>query len=268
MNILKKIAEFSDDGTPFVLATITKAAGSSPAKPGFRLAVSGRGQSWGTIGGGALEKTIIDEAIELLEGSRRLASAELREIDLSGIGMQCGGSVELLLEHFGGHKSFIIFGGGHLGRALSPILELLDYKVTVFDNRDDVRSMIDSENRTVIIANYSDISTASEALRASGGCFIATHGHEWDLTTLRQILKTAPELPYIGMIGSKVKVRTILKTLKSEGFELPPGLHTPVGLRIGGDTAAEIAISIAAEFIAVNNGKDAPHMRIGTDQLG
>jgi len=267
MDVLKKITELSDKGIPFVLATITKAGGSSPAKPGFRLAVSGRTAQWGTIGGGALEKTVIDEAIEILEGRKLLPAAEVRSLDLSEIGMQCGGNVELMIEYFGNRKSFILFGGGHIGRALAPIMEILDYSVTVYDNRDEVRSLINSTDRDVRIDDYGNISRVAELLSGSGGCFIATHGHEWDEAILRQVLTISPGLPYIGMIGSKVKVKTILKTLKSEGLALPPGLYTPVGLKIGGDTAAEIAISIAAEIVTVNNGRDARHMRLEADQI-
>jgi xanthine/CO dehydrogenase XdhC/CoxF family maturation factor len=131
-----------------------------------------------------------------------------------------------------------------------------------------VRNLIHTENRSIIIADYNDISPVAELLSGCEGCFIATHGHEWDKIVLSQILKTAPNLSYIGMIGSKVKVRTILTKLKADGFDFPEGLHTPVGLRIGGDTAAEIAVSIAAEIIAVKNGLKVPHMKINFDDAG
>ena len=262
MDIFKKIAELSEGEGPFILATITKVSGSSPAKVGFRLAVSAPGQFYGTIGGGTLEKLVIDEAIEILEGRSTLTSAEIREFDLKDLSMECGGRVELMLEQFGGRKSFTIFGGGHLGRALAPILELLGYEVIVYDNRSEVLPLIESEGRRVITSSYEDISSVSKLLSISDGCFIATHGHEWDETVLRQVLMTAPGLDYIGMIGSKVKVKTLLKTLQAEGLKLPESLYSPVGLKIGGDTAAEIAVSIAAEIIAVKNVKEAPHMRL------
>ncbi len=262
MDIIKKIAELSEGNAPFILATIIKTSGSSPAKPGFRLAVSGPGQFWGTVGGGAVEKKVIDEALEILEGKKTLTQAEVRKIDLSAIGMKCGGTVELLLEHFGGRRDFIVFGGGHLGRALSPILEQLGYDVTVFDNRDEVRHLLNSKNRSITISDYSDITPVAELLRRCEGCFIATHAHQWDKAVLRQVVETSPALPYIGMIGSKTKVRATLNSLQAEGIELPGGLYTPVGLALGGDSAAEIAVSVAAEIVSVKNGRELPHMKI------
>jgi len=244
-----------------MLATVISVDGSSPAKPGFRMVVASADESYGTIGGGAIEKIIIDEAVNTLAGSGSLPEPELRKLNLRALGMECGGQVELLLEYFGGRNDFLLFGGGHVGRALAPVLELLGYTVTVFDNRPEITSSIEAEGRKLIIADYNDISSAAKTLKSAEGCFIATHGHEWDQKVLKQVLETSAGLPYIGMIGSKTKVKAIKDSLKAEGLNIPPQLYSPVGLKIGGDTAAEIAVSVAAEIVAVKNNTDAAHMR-------
>ena len=267
MDIFKKITELSAEGKPVVLATVISASGSTPAKPGFRMAVAGINNLIGSIGGGALEKAFVDEALQILSGEERLTAPIIRTVDLSGLGMECGGKVEMMIEFFSGGREFFLFGGGHVGRALAPILEQLGYSVTIFDNRPEVKMLAASSGRAsgsrkVIIGDYNNISSIAEKISISGGCFIATHGHQWDKAVLAQIIKTAPGLPYIGLIGSKTKVKATLEQLIDEELNIPASLYSPVGLRIGGDSAAEIAVSIAAEIIAVNNGTEVPHMRL------
>lgn len=260
MDILKMASELSEAGKPFMLATVLSVSGSSPARPGFRMIVPPEGRIFGTIGGGALEKSIIDEAKKALAGAD-LPEPELKKIDLGMLNMECGGSVEIFIEYFGGRRDFILFGGGHVGQALARLLEQLDYSVTIFDNRPGIQAAAEAPGRGIIIADYSDISPAAELLRTSRGCFIATHGHEWDRKVLTQVIRTAPRLPYIGMIGSKRKVKASLDALKAEGIEIPANLYAPVGLKIGADSASEIALSVAAEITAVKNNMPVPHMR-------
>jgi xanthine dehydrogenase accessory factor len=176
MDIFTRMAELSECGGPFMLATVVSSKGSSPAKPGFRMIVESSGSSTGTIGGGAVEKLIIDEASAILSKSVIMPKPENRKLDLNSIGMECGGGIELFIEYFGGRKSFVLFGGGHVGQALAPILELLGYNLTIFDNRPVIEAFIASEKRNLIISDYNDISAVNEILRASGGCFIASHG--------------------------------------------------------------------------------------------
>ena len=78
---------------------------------------------------------------------------------------------------------------------------------------------------------------------------------------LKQVLEARPEYRYLGLIGSRSKIRSTVKRLEADGLKRPPFLYAPVGLAIGGSTPAEIAISIAAEVLAVRYGAAAPHMR-------
>jgi xanthine dehydrogenase accessory factor len=156
----------------------------------------------------------------------------------------------------------MLFGGGHIGRALTPILEALGFRVTVFDSRPEVLDLLGgNEERTIITGDYADIGSAVETLRSCEFCFIATHGHLHDFQVLKQVLQAKDEYRYVGLIGSRSKIRTTLEKLSAAGLRAPEYLYAPVGLKIGGDTAAEIAISIAAEVVAVVHGAEAAHMR-------
>ena len=77
---------------------------------------------------------------------------------------------------------------------------------------------------------------------------------------LRRLL-LGKKFKYIGLIGSKRKIQVTVKRLSDEGIEIPPYVYTPIGTRIGAVTAPEIAVSIAAEVVAVKNGYQADHMR-------
>ncbi|MQY77539.1 MAG: hypothetical protein GH155_07940, partial [Spirochaeta sp.] len=236
-----------------------KASPGTPGKEGFKLILTGEGELSGTVGGGALEKRAINEAKEVMRERKN----RLLEFDLEDEGMLCGGRVTLTLEFLEAGRGFVIFGGGHIGRALGPILESLAFRVTVFDNRPEVKEMLgEGPRREIIIGDYRDISTVLEKTIRDGFCFVATHGHNYDYDVVKQLLSTEQSFFYLGMIGSKKKVGTLFQRLQSEGIVLPDYLYAPVGLDLGGDTAAEIAVSIAAEVITIIRGKSGTHLRL------
>jgi len=258
MDILRKTVGLLESGEDLVLVTVIEAGTGTPGKPGFKMVVTGSEAIHGTVGGGALEARALEDARKALSSRQ----GGLISYDLADLGMICGGRASLLFEVLEARQSFVVFGGGHIGRALAPILESLGFRVTVYDPRPEVRQqMPDTQMRTLIQGDYSDLTPVGSILAASQFCFIATHGHEHDYAVLKQALEQRESYRYLGMIGSRSKVRATLRRLEAEGRQKPPFLYAPVGLAIGGDTPAEIAVSIAAEVVAVRSGAAAPHMR-------
>ncbi len=258
MDIFRKINELIESGKSGVVVTVTGAAGSSPGKTGFKLLLTEDGFHTGTVGGGAIEHLALEEAKKCL----RAGASKSMSVDLSEIDMECGGRTDLFFEYIKGVRNFTLFGGGHVGRALAEILHMLEYNVHVFDNRQEsIDQLSGLEGIHPVLGDYSDISPVSRTLTASDYCFIATHGHAFDYTVLKQVLETGKEFRYVGLIGSAKKVKVTLDKIAESGINVPDFVYSPVGLDIGGDSAAEIAVSIAAEVIAVNNGAMAPHMR-------
>ncbi len=258
MKIFEQCIHLLNAGKNLALVTVIRTSQSTPGKPGFKLILADDESLYGTVGGGALEHRAVEEAREVLkDGESRIVQYNLAEI-----GMKCGGEASLVIEYLQAGKRFILFGGGHVGRALAPILEALGFQVWVYDSREEVRTQIkESLRERVTIAAYNDISPIATELKQAGFCFIATHGHDFDYAVLKQILETSDHYDYVGLIGSRNKVRTTLKRLRSEGVEIPDYLFAPVGIDLGGDTAAEIAVSIAAEVIARTRGTKVRHMR-------
>jgi len=251
MNIYRTCAELLESGASLVMVTVLKASEGSPGKPGFKLLYAQDGRLFGTVGGGALELRAVEEAGRVLETRTNL----ILTLNLAQLGMVCGGEVSLVFEYLPAQKGFFLFGGGHVGRALVPILESLGFLVTVFDNREEIKAQL-------------DISPVLEQAAASGFCFIATHGHEHDYAVLRQLLAYSNRYRYIGLIGSKIKVKNTLERLRAEGMAAPGCLFAPVGIRLGGSTAAEIAVSVAAEVVALRHGVKADHLRLSEPEAG
>lgn len=261
--MIRQCSELLEAGRDVVMVTVIRATAGTPGKEGFKLLLTADGRQRGTVGGGALEHRAIEDA----QGLFATRQSRVAEYELSALGMSCGGRATLVFEYLAARRPFVLFGGGHVGRALAPMLEALGFAVTVFDDRPQVREALPEQpGRRVHIGSYGDISPALAALDGEGLCFIATHGHEHDYEVLRQLLRSGKPLRYIGLIGSRGKVRATLTRLGQEGLEAPDSLYAPVGLPIGGDTAAAIAVSVAAEVVALLAGAQVPHMRDTLDQ--
>ena len=145
--------------------------------------------------------------------------------------------------------SVYIFGGGHVGRALVPVLATVGFRVVMYDNREELAKKehypMASE---VIFGSFSDIS-GKVALTANDYAVVMTPGHQADYEILSQVLKSSAT--YIGCIGSRTKVAKTRERLKGDGYteEDIARVHAPIGLPILAETPEEIAISIAAEMI-------------------
>ena len=143
-----------------------------------------------------------------------------------------------------------LFGGGHVGAALVPVLRMAAFRVTVYDDRPETarrESFPDAEE--VICAGYGEVS-ARLAIGPWDYVVVMTHGHQGDYTVLEQALRTGAS--YIGCIGSRQKVAATRQRLLAAGFSEAEAdrIHSPIGLPIGAETPAEIAVSVAAEMIA------------------
>ena len=148
----------------------------------------------------------------------------------------------------------VIFGGGHVGRALVPALAAIDFDVVVVDDRPEVAA---AENfpaaSSVILGDFKDIS-ASVTLGRRDYVVVMTHGHAADEDVVAQAIEAHPL--YLGCMGSRNKRRVLEGVLASRGVSADEvaAVDLPIGLSIGAVTPAEIAVSIAAKMIEVRSG--------------
>lgn len=157
---------------------------------------------------------------------------------------------EYRVEHIKTEPHIVIFGAGHVSKALYESARLLSMEVTVIDERAETANKERFPQAEVICMPYDEFFSSSHSFFRPY-FVIMTHGHAYDSKALEWCL-TQPS-SYIGMIGSKGKVAATYQKMLDKGFtqsELD-FVHSPVGLKIGAVTPEEIAISILAEIISV-----------------
>jgi xanthine dehydrogenase accessory factor len=254
--LYERVAELIREGNRFVLATITEAKGSSPRGVGTKMVILGDGTTVETIGGGVLEQRVATDGLGCLAAGRsRTERYELRTEGERALGALCGGEVSVFFDVHVPQRTVLIVGAGHVGLALSRLAALLDYRVVVLDPRED---MVGEERFPDVDRRIcGDPARTAElvAIDESTHVVILTHSHVHDGEALRSVLDTPAAS--IGMIGSRKKVSTMLAALRDEGVpqERLDRVHAPIGLDIGAQTPAELALSIMAEIVADEYGR-------------
>jgi len=156
-------------------------------------------------------------------------------------------------ENISQQDTIYIIGGGHVGLALSKVMSLLDFFVILFDNRQNLQTMdLNEYADEKIVINYNDI---ENYIHEGDHSYIAivSHTHKTDMFTLQKVMNK--NFRYIGMMGSKSKVKSVMNELRQLGYneEKLKSIHSPIGININSETPEEIAISIAAEIIKIRN---------------
>ena len=160
-----------------------------------------------------------------------------------------GGSPSLYIEPLTRAETVYVFGGGHVSAALVPVLSQIGFSVCVYEEREDFCTKERFPDAVTRITGEYGCIASHIRINPCDYVIIMTRGHEGDFDVLYQALQT--DAAYIGMIGSRHKVALTNKRLLEKGIpesELSR-IHSPIGLSIGAETPAEIAISIAAELI-------------------
>lgn len=252
MNIFSDIAQLAAQGLSLVIATVVDARGSSPQKPGARIVVLADGSLRGTVGGGAIERQVVEAARALLadpEATTRLLETSLGK----DLGMSCGGTMTVFLEKLVAAERLLVFGAGHVGKALASFARQVGFLVTVADARE---ALLTEERFPGVERRVQDPREAARSLPADERCYacVMTHDHGLD-QELVELLAPRP-LRYLGVIGSRRKAERCRSQMEAKGFgpEVVARLRSPMGINIGGQAPEEIALSIAAELVAVRNG--------------
>jgi xanthine dehydrogenase accessory factor len=260
--VFAALAEALERREEVALVTIVAAHGSTPQRVGAKMLVYPDGRTVGTIGGGCYENDAFWKAKEAITNRRPMnVKYELNDDFAQETGLVCGGQMEVFIEPVEASPDVYVFGAGHVGYFVAKMAHEVGFKVHVIDDREKFASSERfGEGIDVIVDNIPEW-LAAHTLPATAYAVIVTRGHTHDLDTLRAL--TAAPLRYLGLIGSKAKVRRIFDALVEEGTrpESLQGVHAPIGLDIGAITPQEIAVSIVAQLIAAKHGKISdPHV--------
>lgn len=264
INLLNKNIEIE-------IIKIAYSSGSSPRTSDALMIIykeNNEEKNIGTIGGGLLEFKAMKDGFEYLSKKENgYKTYNLNPEELGGIGMICGGSVKvdflhlnsekgintikkLLDEEFSKENFVYIFGGGHVSLDLTDLLYKIGFKCIVIDDREEFGNKDRFPNAYKILVEDYDKIFEKINITKYDYIVILTRGHIYDYIVEKNALKT--DAIYIGMIGSKNKIKNLHDKLKSEeGYndETISRVNAPIGLQIGAETTEEIAVSIAAELI-------------------
>jgi len=295
------------------LLTVIENSGSSPGRKGFKMLVAQDGFIFGSIGGGIMEFTLVEEIKELLT-LKELPIFFRKQLHQGNgkdkSGMICSGeqtvifhplnSAHILLietiinclqnnqqktlslsptgielienrisekyqtvitsamdwnfkELIGFKETLYIVGGGHVGLAVSQLFRQLGFHVVVFDNRDNLNTL--KANNFAHEKHVIDYLEIEKHIKQGNDSYVAimTNKYTDDKLVLSKIIRNQHK--FIGVLGSKAKLKTMWEVLQKEGFSLDElnQIHAPIGLSIKSQTPEEIAVSIAAEIIMVKN---------------
>ena len=250
-DILQFAADMQQQGEKVAIITVTEFTGSTPSSVGQIMAITSNGESKGTIGGGASEYALKQQAVKAMEDNQSFFTFSF---ELSEAGMICGGGMSGFGSVFGIQHRVVIFGGGHISQHVAPIAAISGFDVTVVEDRAEIEPFFYD-----ITSTYPNIrfilSTPEEYadkinLDKNTYVVIATYGYKPDQAALEYCANK--DVAYLGMIGSNRKLETIKSNLKISS-ELNKHFYAPIGLDIASEKPGEIAVGIVAEILAIKN---------------
>jgi xanthine dehydrogenase accessory factor len=251
---ISALADLHARGEPCVQVTIVEEKGSTPRNAGAKMVVNAE-RLFDTIGGGHLEYKALQIAREMLASGHPGTRLERFSLGAS-LGQCCGGATLLLFEPMGRAQAQIaVFGAGHVGRALVPLLASLPVRVRWIDGRaQEFPASIPAGVQQIV--SDEPLDEVAE-LPAGSYCIVMTHNHQLDLELSAAILQRN-DFAWFGLIGSKTKRARFEHRLRDRGLDpaLVQRMRCPMGLdAVKGKLPSEIAISIAAEIIATYNAR-------------
>src|SRR5581483_2396977 len=252
MDVYEELVRLRSLGQKCALATIVEKRGSIPSYESAKILVREDGSMAGTIGGGCVEAEVWTAAREVIENEKpRHLSFNLGQDAAYDNGLICGGQLEVFVEPILPVPHAFIFGAGHISKSLSKVANLAGFATVVVDNRESFANAERfPEAQDVHAEEYEEL-IPSLNINENSYVIIVTRGHRDDMRVLKLAIHTPAR--YIAMIGSKRKVLNVVRELEKEGIPRAAfdRLHAPMGLDIGAISPEEIAVSVAAEMIAI-----------------
>ena len=254
--VFSALSEALGQGEEVALVTIVSSTGSTPQRVGAKMLVYSDGRTVGTIGGGCYENEAFWKAREAIKSRKPMnVKFELTDDIAEETGLICGGQMEVFIEPVEPAPDVYIFGAGHVGYFLGRMAYDTGFRVHVIDDREKFASTERFGEGIDVIVDDIPTWLDTHTLPPTAYAVVVTRGHKHDIDALRAL--TRSPLRYVGLIGSRAKVKRIFDALREEGTTpdaLKP-VHAPIGLDIGAITPHELAVSILAELIAVKHGK-------------
>jgi xanthine dehydrogenase accessory factor len=246
-SLAEELVQISEQGTAAVLATVVEVSGDVRVEPGAKCLVRDGAVRGENIGDARVVQAILlESAVHLREEKSKLVSLDVPD---------AAGHLEIFFEVMPAPPKLIVVGAGHIAVPLARIAKVLEFHVTVIDDRllYANRERFPDADEVVV----GDMAQMLKEMTITPSCYIVliTRGHAYDEPCLRVIISSRAK--YIGMIGSRRRIKACFQRFRDEekiSEELLERVYAPIGLDIATETPAEIALSILAELIKVRRG--------------
>lgn len=239
--LLEEARELMQASQAFAWVTIINQEGSSARHLGSSMLVTSEGKVIGTVGGAIAELQLIEQSMQAIkEGKPRTIKIPLPV---------CAGVITCFVNVFHAPDHLILVGAGHVAQPISKLAKMLGFQVTVIDDRGEyaTKERFPEADRVIV----DDWAKALNEVSIDSNTYIVilTYAGEYDELALRTVVSS--KAAYIGMISSESKAKGILSKLRRDGIpgDLLRRVVTPIGLDIGAETPAEVAVSTMAEIV-------------------
>ena len=265
VDIYEEIVGLRARGTRAALAIIIAHEGAAPRKDAVKMLLSEDGRQFGNVGGGMVEADVIRQARDVMNtGKPKLLSFDLSGIDHDERALVCGGSMQIYIDPVLPDPELIVFGAGHVAKAVAEAAVAAGFRVIVFDDRAKYATAERFPNAKVVLVKDSgnwEAELDGLNLSSSSYVFVATQRPKTDRACLRRAILSPAR--YIGMLGSLTKSKILLEAIQKEGVDPSQfsRIFIPAGLDIGSETPEEIAASVMPELIAARKNLDVRRLR-------
>jgi xanthine dehydrogenase accessory factor len=256
MSFYSKAAELCEQRRAFAVATVVRVEGSASAKPGSKALIDDRGKILlGWVGGGCAESAVRSEALRAIKQEKsQLISLNMHD-EVLGVGMPCGGMMDVYIEPVVPQPTLLIAGHGRLAEALATLGQLMNFAVIVHDPSADPAAFPSAER----VINK-DLELAETRIDARAFVVIATL-HKNDHLWLEKALNS--DAGYVALVASPHRSKLVLDYLRLEGMaeEKLQRVWAPAGLDFGAATPEEIALSIMSQIVMLRRGGSGQALR-------
>jgi len=245
----EKLAEFNAAEVPFAVATVIKITGSVSAKPGAKSIIDSKGQTvFGWVGGGCAEEAVREASLESMrDGQTRIVPLDLDD-EILGVGMPCGGTMEVYVEPYMPRPELMIVGHGRIAEVLAQLAHTVHFSITVNDSVATSETYPMAERLITSDLDFSKMEIGPQTY------VVVVTQHKGDQHSIKKALEGNG--PYIGLVASTKRAKLVFKYLLDEGVgpEELKRVHSPAGLDFAGTTPEEIALSIVGEMVTIRRG--------------
>lgn len=257
MDFYEELLKARRENKTYATATVVKTEGSTPRSAGSKLLLLSDGTSVGTVGGGVVER----QAMADCRIAMQTGETALKTYCTAGPESSAPDCVTVFIEPGERRPYLYLCGCGHVAQAVMPLAKSLGFYLVGIDARDvsGFGNALKPLDELIVLESFGEMEKLDFV---PDSAYIAcSFSHDTDGEVLKVILSKAPA--YVGMLGGRPKIRKLFQRLKEYGYseDALRKINAPIGLDLGGEDPAAIAVSVMAELLMVKNGRTGRPLR-------